>query len=490
VDKRVRAEDVAAERKRLLDEVRTLTAQRQSILENMAEGVIALDARGRIVYANREAVELLGPLPPGEREFSQLVDSRRILSADGSELDPAQAPDRAPLRGEDLPEREFLVRSEAGREATCSFRGGAVFAADGEPEGAVLTFWDVTERKRDAERRELLMRELDHRVRNMLATIMAMIRISNQPRQSKEAFVAALSGRVGAMARTHGILSEGQWKGATIGRLVDDEVSSAADARQLVLEGDRDVMLPPKEAADLALALHELATNAMKHGAWSVPEGRVALRWGCDRSGDAHVLRVHWKETGGPAIEGSPERRGFGSTLLRGIFAGGAAVSVEYEQDGLRCTMSVPLHDARPNGPIAEPQSGDATARTGGSSLEGVRVLVVEDEAVVRLDLVQILRDAGAVVVAEAGSLAAGLEKAAATKVEAAILDKNLNGDSSLPIARLLERQGAAIVFVSGYASAAPGLGFEEVEHAHLQKPVSPQSLVTALASAVMSRRS
>ena len=123
------------------------------------------------------------------------------------------------------------------------------------------------------------MRELDHRVRNMLATIMAMIRISNEPRQTKDEFVASLTGRVGAMARTHGVLSEGSWEGATMGRLVDDEVRAASKSGQLVIEGMRDLMLPPKEAADLALALHELATNAIKHGAWSVPEGQVALCW-------------------------------------------------------------------------------------------------------------------------------------------------------------------------------------------------------------------
>ena len=209
----------------------------------------------------------------------------------------------------------------------------------------MLTFWDVTERKRDAERRDLLMRELDHRVRNMLATIMAMIRISNEPRQTKEEFVTALSGRVGAMARDHGVLSEGRWEGATMGRLVDDEVSSASKSRQLVLEGDRDLMLPPKEAADLALALHELATNAIKHGAWSIPEGKVSLRWEHESSSAGHALRVEWKESGGPALSGPPARRGFGTRLLQGIFATGKGVALNYEPDGLRCTMWVSIHE-------------------------------------------------------------------------------------------------------------------------------------------------
>jgi PAS domain S-box-containing protein len=468
VTRRVRAEDVAAERKRLLDEVRALTAQRQSILENMAEGVIALDARGCITYANPEATKLLGPLREGDQEFASLVALRRILAADGSDLDPALAPERAPLRGDDLPETEYLVRNQMGQHAACFFRGGSILGSDGRPEGAVLTFWDVTERKREAERRDLLMRELDHRVRNMLATIMAMIRISNEPRQTKDEFVTALSARVGAMTRTHGVLSEGRWEGATMGRIVDDEVRSASKARQLVLKGDRDVMLPPKEAADLVLALHELATNATKHGAWSVPEGQVMLRWEVLASSDGHELRVEWKESGGPTVVAPPERRGFGTNLLQGVFAGVGGVSLDYEPDGLRCMMRVALHERRNALAIVEAPPADAAPDAKPASIVGLRVLVVEDEAVVRLDLVELLRELGATVVAEAGTLVDGLEKAGSLDLDAAVLDRNLNGESGLPIAQILEKRGIPLVFVSGYSAPGQRQAQEKEEHIHL----------------------
>lgn len=489
VNRRVRAEDVAEERMRLLDEVRVLTAQRQSILENMAEGVIALDAKGCIIYANREAVKLLGPFRQGEQEFAALVTSRRILAGDGSELNPTRSPELAPLRGEDLPETEFLVRSEDGHQAYCVFRGGAIKGAEAQVEGAVLTFWDVSERKREAERQELLTRELDHRVRNMLATIMAMIRISNEPNQSKDAFVAALSGRLGAMARTHGVLSEGRWEGVTIGRLVDDEVASAAEPRQLTVDGDPDIMLPPKEAADLALGLHELATNATKHGAWSVADGCVTLKWRRETSAGHDVLRVRWKETGGPIIALAPEHKGFGSTLLHGIFAGADGVLLNYEPDGVRCTMTIPIDARQYDGKTPPPRSTDALPH-GGASLEGLRVLVVEDEPVVRFDIMEIMRDAGAIIVAEAGTLGDGLEKAGAVMADVAILDRNLNGESSLSLAQLLGQKGAAIVFVSGCrAPDQPGDGGGRGDdHVYLQKPVSPEALVNAVAAAAMSR--
>ncbi|WP_431299911.1 HWE histidine kinase domain-containing protein [Tabrizicola sp. BL-A-41-H6] len=489
VDKRLRAEDVAAERKRLLDEVRGLTAQRQSILENIAEGVIALDARGRVIYANRDATTLLGPFPDQDNAFAGLVATGRIRAVDGTDLSPASAPDKAPLRGENLAETEFLVQGATGQSAICSFRGGAIFGADGKPEGAVLTFWDVSERKREAERRELLMRELDHRVRNMLATIMAMIRISNLPHQSKEAFIASLTGRVAAMARTHGVLSEGQWKGATVGRIVADEVASIADARQLVIDGDPDVLLPPKQAADLALALHELATNATKHGAWSVPEGKITLAWSSAASAEGRLLRVRWQESGGPPILAAPSRKGFGTSLLHGLFGSHDGVTLEYATDGFSCDMSVPIEAGLGPPPSVEVRAPDLQPPSAEAPLAGVRVLVVEDEAVVRLDLVHILLDAGAIITAEAGSLDDGLDKARTHPFDAAVLDRNLGGVSSLPLARLAEEKGAAIVFVSGYRADAHEALPHVAGHIHLQKPITPNGLVAAILASVATRR-
>lgn len=488
VNRRLIAEDVAAERMRLLDEVRTLTAQRQSILENMAEGVIALDSESRIIYANREAVKYLGPFRENTQPFAHLVTSHRIMAEDGSDLDPAQSPEKAPLRGVDLQESEFLIRDEDGHLASCLFRGGAIVGADGRAEGAVLTFWDVTERKREAERQDLLTRELDHRVRNMLATIMAMIRISNEPQQSKEAFVTALSGRIGAMARTHGVLAEGRWEGVNIGRLVADEVANTADDHQLVTEGNPELMLPPKEAADLALGLHELATNATKHGAWSNPNGCVTLKWWREAAADGEVLRVRWKETGGPAIDAAPERKGFGSILLQSIFSGSDGVSLTYEPDGVLCTIVVPLDARRYDESDREPVPSTVLP-SDDASLEGIRILVVEDEPIVRLDLLEILRDAGALIVAQSGSLEDGLRKAEVTKLDAAVLDQNLNGESSLPLAKLLTGKGAAVVFVSGYRAPNPD-GEADSGYIHLQKPISPQDLVSALAKSVALIRS
>jgi two-component sensor histidine kinase/PAS domain-containing protein len=489
VGRRLRAEDVATERQHLLDEVRALTAQRQIILENISEGVVALDARGCIIYANRDATNLLGPFRLGEQAFKSLVTDGRILAADGSGLEPDHGPDQGPLRGDHLAESEFTVRLANGDHVACAFRGGAIYGVDGQPDGAVLTFWDISERKQEANRKELLMRELDHRVRNMLATIMAMIRISNEPHQSKQEFVAALSGRIGAMARTQGVLSEGEWKGATIGRIVDDEVASAADKRKLVLRGDRNVLLPPKEAADLALALHELTTNATKHGAWSAPEGSVTLTWQTASSTEGQNLHVEWQESGGPVIAAVPKRKGFGSTLMRGLFAGKGSVSLEYAPEGLLCTINIALSGERRNIHTTEPLTPNATVGRDETSLQGIRVLVVEDEALVRLDLLDILREAGALIVGEAGSLQEAIDMSKMTHFDVAILDRNLAGSSSMPLAERVAMRGAGIVFVSGYRPDEKELALKDSLHVHLQKPISAQSLVSAVRAVFASRR-
>lgn len=362
----------------------------------------------------------------------------------------------------------------------CAFRGGAIYGPDGQPDGAVLTFWDISERKQEANRKELLMRELDHRLRNMLATIMAMIRISNKPHQGKQEFVAALSGRIGAMARTQGVLSEGEWKGATIGRIVDDEAASAADQRKLELRGDRNVLLPPKEAADLALALHELTTNATKQGAWAVPEGSVTLTWQSTSSTEGPVLHVERKESGGPAIAAALKRKGFGSTLLRGLFLGKGSVSTDCAPDGLRCTINITLSGEHRRFHTAGLRAPSAMAADGETSLHGIRVFRVEDEALVRLDLLDILRDAGANIVGEAGSLQDGIDMAKLADFDVAILDRNLSGTGSSPLAELIAAQGAEIVFVSGYRPDDRDQPLLDSAYMHPQKPISAQALVSA----------
>ncbi|MES2710748.1 MAG: sensor histidine kinase [Pseudomonadota bacterium] len=161
-------------------------------------------------------------------------------------------------------------------------------------------------------------------------------------------FVRVVEGRVAALARAQTLLAEERWEGATLRAMLEGELAPFLAGHRASLDGPPTV-LPPGTAQPLAMALHELATNAAKHGALSVPEGRVAVTW---RLGDdgLGVLRLSWAESNGPEIAGPPTQRGFGSRVLEGTVRGqlGGAVTIAWATTGLVCDMELPLGRGRP----------------------------------------------------------------------------------------------------------------------------------------------
>ncbi len=168
---------------------------------------------------------------------------------------------------------------------------------------------------------------------------------------------------------------------------------------------------------------------------------------------------------------------------MQGLLAGKGSVSMDYEPDGLQCAITMAIPGERRFVEVPEPRTFSGTASSDEVSLKGIRVLVVEDEALVRVDLLDILRDAGATIAAEAGSLQEGINKSEATDFDVAILDRNLDGKSSMPLAELVARRGAGIVFVSGYRPDHADQALHGSRFVHLQKPVSAQALVAAISS-------
>jgi two-component sensor histidine kinase len=152
-----------------------------------------------------------------------------------------------------------------------------------------------------------------------------------------------VEGRVAALARAQTLLAEGRWDGADLHAMLRGELAPFLAGQRADLDGPPAV-LPPGTAQPLAMAVHELATNAAKHGALSVPEGRVSVSWRLE-GGAAGVLRLRWAEAGGPPVAGPPARRGFGSRVLDGTVRGqlGGAVSLAWARTGLVCEMAVPL---------------------------------------------------------------------------------------------------------------------------------------------------
>jgi len=203
---------------------------------------------------------------------------------------------------------------------------------------------------RQAEQRQvLLVRELHHRVRNTLAMVQALLGATARTTGTMGEFYRSFSARIGSLAKTQTLLTEDYWQTVSLRELVLKELRPFEEHgnRRFMLEG------PPVElSADLAvplgMALHELATNAARYGALSVPAGRVEVTWDLKTAQDVRSVHLEWRERGGPPVR-TPEREGFGSTLLRSVvpMQAKADVEVEFDPEGLRCRIEAPLVERR-----------------------------------------------------------------------------------------------------------------------------------------------
>lgn len=208
---------------------------------------------------------------------------------------------------------------------------------------------DVTERRSWEQRQNLLLDELTHRVRNTLTVVQSIAAETLRSTASSADFVERFEGRLAALARAHKLLVEAQWRGAELAALVRQQLVpySPDGSDRLATDGDT-ILLPANLATPFGLVLHELATNAVKHGAWSVPGGRVTLRWRLDGGDGDRALWVEWTERGGPPVV-EPTRSGFGARLIRTGLPH-AAVELAFPPGGIVCTLSIPL---------TQPGSGD-----------------------------------------------------------------------------------------------------------------------------------
>jgi PAS domain S-box-containing protein len=313
-------------------------ARLRAVVETAADGIITINAQGIIESVNPEAQRLFGCA------HDELIGQNvKILMT---------APD-AEHHDEYL--ARYLRTGEAriigiGREVTGRRKDGATcplflsiggFSLDGERYFTGIVR-DVTERKRAEERQRLLTAEVDHRAKNLLATIQAMVLLTKRDAVSIADFTGTLVGRLHAMGRAHDLLARDKWTGASLHEIIDNEFQAfagGADGARLSVVG-QDARLSARAAQTLSLALHELTTNAAKHGALSVPEGRVEIR----STVDGQELQLTWTETGGPEVR-PPSAQGFGSVIVERSIAHelGGAAELQFERSGLRCNIRIPL---------------------------------------------------------------------------------------------------------------------------------------------------
>ncbi len=340
---------------------------------------------------------------------------------------------------------------------------------------------DITDRKRIEERQILLAREVDHRAKNTLAVVLSMLRLT-RARTTPE-FVTALEGRIHALAATHNLLSSTHWQGADLRRIVDEELAPYRSSRGERVEADGpSAMLLPATAQSMALALHELATNAAKYGALSSATGHLKLSWTVGKD----AVELDWIETGGPATT-QPTSLGFGLGIVRASieaqFRGG--VSYNWLPEGLHCHLSIP--SAQIVGTPAAPATKDpgipsrSASAAGNQSLAGKRILMVEDEFLISMMVKNKLESLGAIVVGPYGRLGDGIAAAKRETLDAAVLDFNLGGTLASPLADLLMAHGLPFLFITGYQRDSIDRRYAGIPV--LQKPIELEELERILLS-------
>jgi PAS domain S-box-containing protein len=203
---------------------------------------------------------------------------------------------------------------------------------------------DITERKQSDERQGMLIAELDHRVKNLLARVAVISAYTRQGSNSIDQFVEVLDRRIQSMANAHSLLSQSRWSGVNLADLVHNQLAPYATTANTTIGGP-DVTLTPTTTQAVAMALHELVTNAVKYGALSSPNGHVSVNW--DRhqgdGGTPHV-EIEWRETGGPAV-GKPSKLGYGTSLIRELIPHelGGTVDLAFASSGVCCKIDVPI---------------------------------------------------------------------------------------------------------------------------------------------------
>jgi two-component sensor histidine kinase/CheY-like chemotaxis protein len=347
--------------------------------------------------------------------------------------------------------------------------------------GIVCHFRDVAMQVRARQTQQLLVEELNHRVKNTLASVQAIAQHTlRSTRDDPAEFASKFAGRIQSLARAHSLLTSTVWKGADLRDLIRDQLELCPiDQSRLTAEGPA-IHMSPQMVQHVALMLHELGTNSAKHGALSTAQGSVAIAWGVEDG----LLHLKWIEQGGPPVA-VPITRGFGTTLIEQSArseGGNTRMSIDAGGIAWDVTLPLPVNVAPLEQPAPMPsidaqvQNLAPLAIEPPARLSGFRFLVVEDEPLVSLDLVAGLEGAGAEVVGPAGTLEEALQLVETASIEAALLDGNLHGKPVDEIAAALARRNVPFVFVTGYD--AQSLPRAYAKTAILAKPFSLEQLL------------
>lgn len=457
--------------------------QKARLIDLSHEAILVWDVEQGIVLWNRGCEELYG-YPQAE-----------ALGARTHELLNIRHP---------VPHEEFLARLRAqggwsGELQHIAKDGSEVWIDSrqelvriGGRELVLETNRDITERKKADEVRDILIGELNHRVKNTLAIVQSISSQTARSATSAEQFARSFNGRLQSLAAAHDVLTSTNWTGAVLHRLITSQVAPFADERTVSISGP-ELYVPAQSALQLSLILHELVANAAKFGSLSRPGGRVIVDWSIEtgEAGESGRSRVHiiWREQGGPAVC-TPQMRGFGLTLIeRSASLPSVNARLAFEPSGVVCHVTTDLVD-REKAPamfspalkrnLRTPGVGNAPRR---QMPRAPRAAVVTTDTAVFDQVEDILANAGLVVVGPIASAAAALALASGSSIDVVVFEERMAPDFVTGLGATLTDRGVPWIAIAEPGQKADHDGFERVI-----KPIEAAALLAAIPSIVASQ--
>lgn len=435
----------------------------RAIVETAVDGIIVINSTGIIQSFNRAADNMFG------YELGEAIGQPVTILMHQADRDNHDA---AIQRHEQTGIKTVLdtagVVVEARRKDGSSFPAHLAIAEwfVGGERFYTGIMRDLTKQKASEDARDILAREVDHRAKNALAVVQSLVRLTRA--KTVQEFTEAVGGRIEALARAHSLLSQGNWSGVLLNQIAEDELAVAAKGSDVTIKGVN-VRLTPDSVQPVSMLFHELSTNAFKYGSLRTPEGAVMIEW---RVAGKNLI-IEWTEDGEQPIV-APEISGFGSRMMKQVVTKQLEGSMEYDwrPEGLRATITLPqtvfaragaAKTPKPNPALAEPLAGD-----------GRRVLIVEDNALISMELEASLEGAGYNVVGRAKSVVEALSVIETTDIDIAVLDVDLGGEQSFPIADALSAKGVPYTFATGFETLTEEKGYTAPV---LTKPVNDTTL-------------
>lgn len=434
-------------------------------------------------FAERAAGMLVVPLSRPSRDYLVFFRKEMARSVNWAG-DPSKPVTVGPLGDRLTPRKSFELWKETVHGQSAQWLPVECRIAEGLRVSlleVILRLSDITEeeRRRSQQRQELLIDELNHRVRNILSLIRGVITQSKDPTNSVESFTKIVGGRIQALARAHDQITADKWGPASFGSMVQAEAGAylAGGSDRVVLSGP-EILLEPQAFTTVALVIHEMITNSAKYGALSDSRGQVRIETAIDAVGR---LVIAWSEHGGPPVK-PPARRGFGSTVIERSIQHDlkGAVALDFALAGLRARFTIPAaqFSISQAGRVSASPS-DAEPEHDAGKLPG-DVLLVEDSMIIALDAEDMLRQLGVESVRVVAGVQEALRLIAEQRPDFALLDVNLGSETAFGIAERLIDMGVPFAFATGYGDQ---LAFPDAFAAipKLRKPYTSDTLKKVL---------